>query len=254
MSKKPTIKRKIIKTLWVIFGVSVLFSVLLFGLIAVGAIGYLPPIDQLENPIDKYASQLYSSDGEVLTTYSQSKENRVFVTYDELSPHLINALIATEDIRFYSHSGIDAYALARAVIKRGLLRQKSGGGGSTITQQLAKLLYSPKAESTFHRLLQKPNEWVIAVKLEHFYTKEEIINLYLNKYDFNYNAVGIKSAAKTYFNKLPSELNVEESAMLIGMCKNSSLYNPVRRPELTQQRRNVVLNQMRKSRHLTQNQ
>ena len=254
MSKKPTIKRKIIKTLWVTFGVSVLFSVLLFGLIAVGAIGYLPPIDQLENPIDKYASQLYSSDGEVLTTYSQSKENRVFVTYDELSPHLINALIATEDIRFYSHSGIDAYALARAVIKRGLLRQKSGGGGSTITQQLAKLLYSPKAESTFHRLLQKPNEWVIAVKLEHFYTKEEIINLYLNKYDFNYNAVGIKSAAKTYFNKLPSELNVEESAMLIGMCKNSSLYNPVRRPELTQQRRNVVLNQMRKSRHLTQNQ
>ncbi|HKM44258.1 MAG TPA: transglycosylase domain-containing protein, partial [Dysgonamonadaceae bacterium] len=127
----------------------------------------------------------------------------------------------------------------------------SGGGGSTITQQLAKLLYSPHAQNSFERILQKPIEWVIAVKLEHFYTKEEILNLYLNKYDFNYNAVGIMSAAKTYFNKLPSELNIEESAMLIGMCKNSSLYNPVRRPELTQQRRNVVLMQLEKSHHIS---
>ncbi len=249
--KDSTFKGSIIKALWIAFGVVVLSSLLVFGLIAVGAIGYIPPIDQLENPIDKYASQLYSSDGEVLSTYSQSKENRVFVTYDELSPHLIDALIATEDIRFYSHSGIDAYALARAIIKRGILQQKSGGGGSTITQQLAKLLYSPSAESAFERILQKPIEWVIAVKLEHFYTKEEILNLYLNKYDFNYNAVGIKSAAKTYFNKLPSDLNIEESAMLIGMCKNSSLYNPVRRPEMTQQRRNVVLKQMEKSDHIS---
>ena len=249
--KQSTIKPNIIKTLWIAFGAIILSSILVFGLIAVGAIGYIPPIDQLENPIDKYASQLYSSDGEVLSTYSQSKENRVFVTYDELPQHLIDALIATEDIRFYSHSGIDAYALARAVVKRGILQQKSGGGGSTITQQLAKLLYSPSAESAFERILQKPIEWVIAVKLEHFYTKEEIINLYLNKYDFNYNAVGIMSAAKTYFNKLPSELSIEESAMLVGMCKNSSLYNPVRRPELTQQRRNVVLKQMEKSNHIT---
>ncbi len=254
INKKNSTKRSIIKGLWITFTGVILLSVLLFGLIAIGAIGYLPPIDQLENPIDKYASQLYSSDSEVLSTYSQSKENRVFVSYDELSPHLINALIATEDIRFYSHSGIDAYALARAVIKRGVLQQKSGGGGSTITQQLAKLLYSPSADNSFERILQKPIEWVIAVKLEHFYTKEEILNLYLNKYDFNYNAVGIKSAAKTYFNKLPSELNVEESAMLVGMCKNSSLYNPVRRPELTQQRRNVVLKQLEKSDHITRTQ
>ena len=252
LKNQLSLKHKIIKGLWIAFGAVVLFSILVFGLIAVGAIGYIPPIDQLENPIDKYASQLYSSDGEVLSTYSQSKENRVFVTYDDLSPHLINALIATEDIRFYSHSGIDVYALARAVVKRGILQQKSGGGGSTITQQLAKLLYSPTAGSTFERILQKPIEWVIAVKLEHFYTKEEILNLYLNKYDFNYNAVGIKSAAKTYFNKLPSELNIEESAMLIGMCKNSSLYNPVRRPELTQQRRNVVLKQVEKSNHISE--
>ncbi|MGV8962617.1 MAG: transglycosylase domain-containing protein [Candidatus Saccharimonadaceae bacterium] len=254
IKKQSGSKRTIIKALWLAFGGLVLLSVFLFGLIAVGAIGYIPPIDQLENPIDKYASQLYSSDGEVLSTYSQSQENRVFVAYNELSPHLIDALIATEDIRFYSHSGIDVYALARAIVKTGILQQKSGGGGSTITQQLAKLLYSPSAANSFERILQKPIEWVIAVKLEHFYTKEEILNLYLNKYDFNYNAVGIKSAAKTYFNKLPSELSIEESAMLIGMCKNSSLYNPVRRPELTQQRRNVVLKQMEKSHYLTQNQ
>lgn len=251
IKKSSSTKHSIIKGLWLAFASVILFTLLVFGLIAVGAIGYLPPIDQLENPIDKYASQLYSSDGEVLSTYSQSKENRVFVKYNDLSPHLINALIATEDIRFYSHSGIDVYALTRAVIKRGILQQKSGGGGSTITQQLAKLLYSPHAQNSFERILQKPIEWVIAVKLEHFYTKEEILNLYLNKYDFNYNAVGIMSAAKTYFNKLPSELNIEESAMLIGMCKNSSLYNPVRRPELTQQRRNVVLKQLEKSHHLT---
>ncbi len=261
IKKQPSFKSKIIKGMWLFFGAIVLSSILVFGLIAVGAIGYIPPIDQLENPIDKYASQLYSSNGEVISTYSQSKENRVFVqiaTKDtsrvenkDLSYHLINALISTEDIRFYSHSGIDAYALARAVVKRGILQQKSGGGGSTITQQLAKLLYSPSAGSTFERILQKPIEWVIAVKLEHFYTKEEILNLYLNKYDFNYNAVGIMSAAKTYFNKEPKDLSIEESAMLVGMCKNSSLYNPVRRPELTQQRRNVVLMQMEKSGHIT---
>lgn len=251
IQKQPTFKQKIIKGLWLIFGFIVLSSVLVFGLIAVGVIGYIPPIDQLENPIDKYASQVYSSDGVVISTYSRSQENRVFSSYNDLPDHLINALISTEDIRFYSHSGIDAYALARAVIKRGVLQQKSGGGGSTITQQLAKLLYSPTAATTFERMLQKPIEWVIAVKLEHFYTKEEIINLYFNKYDFNYNAVGIMSAAKTYFNKLPEELNMEESAMLVGMCKNSSLYNPVRRPELTQQRRNVVLMQMEKSGYIS---
>lgn len=258
-SKRPIknqhkFKRSIIKGLWLIFGTIVLSSILVFGLIAMGAIGYIPPIDQLENPIDKYASQLYSSNGEVLSTYSQSKENRVFVTYGELPPHLIDALISTEDIRFRSHSGIDAYSLARAIVKRGILQQKSGGGGSTITQQLAKLLYSPTAGSTFERILQKPIEWVIAVKLEHFYTKEEIINLYLNKYDFNYNAVGIMSAAKTYFNKHPRDLSIEESAMLVGMCKNSSLYNPVRRTEMTQQRRNVVLMQMEKYDHISKNQ
>jgi len=246
-----TLKQKIVKTMWILFGLAVAFILMLFALISVGAIGYLPEISELENPIDKYASQVISSDKELLFTYSQSNNNRIFVDYSDLSPHLIDALIATEDIRYYSHSGIDFISVGRAVVKTLLLNRESSGGGSTITQQLAKLLYSPPANNKLQRVFQKPVEWVIAAKLERFYTKDEIINLYLNKYDFNYNAVGIESAARTYFNKTPKELNIEESAMLIGMLKNSSLYNPVRRPEVTRGRRNVVLTQMEKYDYLT---
>ncbi|MFA5694010.1 MAG: biosynthetic peptidoglycan transglycosylase, partial [Proteiniphilum sp.] len=227
--------------MWALFGLAVAFLILLFALISVGAVGYLPQINELENPIDKYASQVISTDNELLFTYSQSDDNRIFVDYSDLSPYLIDALIATEDIRYYSHSGIDFISVGRAVVKTMLLNRESSGGGSTITQQLAKLLYSPRASNKLQRVFQKPVEWVIAAKLERYYTKDEIINLYLNKYDFNYNAVGIESAARTYFNKTPKELNTEESAMLIGMLKNSSLYNPVRRPEVTRDRRNVVL-------------
>ncbi|HOO95314.1 MAG TPA: transglycosylase domain-containing protein [Proteiniphilum sp.] len=237
--------------MWSIFGLGVAFLLLLFTLISVGAVGYLPQISELENPIDKYASQVISTDNELLFTYSQSDDNRIFVDYSDLSPHLIDALIATEDIRYYSHSGIDFISVGRAVVKTMLLNRESSGGGSTITQQLAKLLYSPRASNKLQRVFQKPVEWVIAAKLERFYTKDEIINLYLNKYDFNYNAVGIESAARTYFNKTPKELNIEESAMLIGMLKNSSLYNPVRRPEVTRDRRNVVLSQMEKYDYLS---
>ncbi len=248
-SQKP--KQKIVRTMWSIFGLGVAFLLLLFTLISVGAVGYLPQISELENPIDKYASQVISTDNELLFTYSQSDDNRIFVDYSDLSPHLIDALIATEDIRYYSHSGIDFISVGRAVVKTMLLNRESSGGGSTITQQLAKLLYSPRASNKLQRVFQKPVEWVIAAKLERFYTKDEIINLYLNKYDFNYNAVGIESAARTYFNKTPKELNIEESAMLIGMLKNSSLYNPVRRPEVTRDRRNVVLSQMEKYDYLS---
>lgn len=244
-------KRNIIRWMWRLFFLFMFLLIVLFGLISVGAIGYLPPISELQNPIDKYASQIYSSDAKLLGTFSQSKENRIFVKYSELSPHLIHALVATEDERYYSHSGIDAYALARAVIKTGILQQKGGGGGSTISQQLAKLLWSPSASSKLARVVQKPIEWVIATNLERFYTKDEIINLYLNKYDFNYNAVGIQSAAQTYFDKVPHDLTIEESAMLVGMLKNSSLYNPVRRPELTKKRRDVVFVQMRKAGYLS---
>ncbi|QRX64392.1 transglycosylase domain-containing protein [Dysgonomonadaceae bacterium zrk40] len=246
-----TPKQKIVRTMWSIFGLGVAALLLLFTLISVGAVGYLPQISELENPIDKYASQVISTDNELLFTYSQSDDNRIFVDYSDLSPHLIDALIATEDIRYYSHSGIDFISVGRAVVKTMLLNRESSGGGSTITQQLAKLLYSPRASNKLQRVFQKPVEWVIAAKLERFYTKDEIINLYLNKYDFNYNAVGIESAARTYFNKTPKELNAEESAMLIGMLKNSSLYNPVRRSEVTRDRRNVVLSQMEKYDYLS---
>ncbi len=249
--KTPTPKQKIVRAMWALFGLAFGFLILLFTLISVGAIGYLPEINELENPIDKYASQVISTDNELLFTYSQSDDNRIFIDYSDLSPHLIDALIATEDIRYYSHSGIDFISVGRAVVKTMLLNRESSGGGSTITQQLAKLLYSPRASNKLQRVFQKPVEWVISTQLERFYTKDEIINLYLNKYDFNYNAVGIESASRTYFNKTPKELNIEESAMLIGMLKNSSLYNPVRRPEVTRDRRNVVLSQMEKYDYLS---
>lgn len=251
--KKHILKlNNILKALWVLFAVIVIGIISLFILISKGVIGYMPPVKDLQNPIDKYASQVYSSDNELLGTYSQSKENRIYSSYEDLSPYLVEALIATEDVRFREHSGIDVEALGRAFVKRGILQQKSGGGGSTISQQLAKLLYSPPAESFTDRLLQKPIEWAIATQLERYYTKEEIINLYLNKFDFLNNAVGIQSAAKVYFNKLPKDLTIEEAATLVGMCKNPSLFNPRRRVEATQGRRNVVLGQMVKAGYLTE--
>lgn len=244
-------EKNIVKILWSLFGIATGAIVLFFLLIATGIIGYIPKIDQLENPIDKYASQIISSDNELLFTYSQTDDNRIFVDYSDLSPHLIDALVATEDVRYYTHSGIDIIGLGRVIFKTFILQREQSGGGSTITQQLAKLLYSPRASNKIERIFQKPVEWVIAAKLERFYSKDEIINLYLNKYDFNYNAIGIESAARTYFNKTPDELNIQESAMLIGMLKNSSLYNPVRRPELTKERRDVVLRQMQKAGYIT---
>jgi len=248
---KVKTKRVIIVSAWTIYAVCVLAVIFVFIAISKGAIGYMPPVEQLENPIDKYASQVVSSDGKTLGSYAYSMDNRIRVNYEDLSPELVKALIATEDIRYAKHSGIDAQGLFRAIVKRGLLFQKSGGGGSTITQQLAKQLYSPSADNVVQRMLQKPIEWVIAVQLERFYTKEEIINLYLNKFDFLYNAVGIQSAARVYFGKTPGTLKVEEAATLVGMCKNPSYYNPVRHNERTRGRRNVVLEQMYKANYLT---
>ena len=245
-------RKKLMITLWVLF-FGVVGGVLgLFALIENGSIGYMPDLQELENPVDKYASQVISDDGVLLGTWSYSRANRIFVSYDDLSPYLVEALVATEDERFYEHSGIDFRAVLRAVVKRVLLRQKQAGGGSTITQQLAKQLYSAKAGNIWERAMQKPIEWVIAVKLERYYTKEEIITMYLNYFDFLHNAVGIKTAAKTYFNKEPKDLNINECATLVGMCKNPSLFNPVRRPEQSQGRRDVVLDQMLKSGRLTQ--
>lgn len=253
-TKKKRNSKRIVKILWGAFACFIIALIVVFSLISVGAIGYMPDVEELENPIDKYASQVYSTDGELLGTYSLAKNNRIFSRYEDLSPYLVQALVATEDARYYSHSGIDAYALVRAVVKRGLLMDKSGGGGSTIPQQLAKQLYSPTSENLLERALVKPIEWVIAVKLERYYTKEEIVNLYLNQFDFLYNAVGIQSAAQVYFNKTPKDLKIEEAATLIGMCKNPSYFNPKRYPDRTRGRRNVVLEQMYKNDYITEQQ
>lgn len=236
---------------WSLFGLCFLSVALIFAAIAKGWIGYVPPVEDLENPHLKFATQIISDDGQLLGTWSLSKENRVYVGYADLSPFLIKALIDTEDVRFKAHSGIDAKAFFRALIKRGVLMQRNAGGGSTITQQLAKQFYSPIADNVMERLLQKPIEWVIAVQLERYYTKEEILTMYLNKFDFLNNAVGIKTAANTYFSKEPKELNVEEAATLVGMCKNPSFFNPRRFNERAKGRRNVVIEQMRKAGDLT---
>ena len=244
-------RKKFVITLWVILFLCISAVSLAFYAIWHGWIGYMPNLYQLENPVNKYASQAVSADGKLLGTWSYSRANRIFVGFDDLSPWLVKALVATEDERFYDHSGIDYRALARAVVKRGLLGQSNAGGGSTITQQLAKQLYSDVAQSTMERALQKPIEWVIAVKLERYYTKEEIITMYLNYFDFLHNAVGIKTASRTYFNKEPQNLSVCEAATLIGMCKNPSYFNPVRKPERCRERRNVVLDQMVKAGYLS---
>ena len=175
-------RKAFIHFLWGGLIIVILFSAGAFTAIWNGWIGYMPDIEDLQNPINRYATQVYSSDGKVMGTWNLNKENRIVIPYSKISPNLVHALVATEDERFYEHSGIDFIALSRAVVKRGILGQKSAGGGSTITQQLAKQLYSSTAQSTLERLLQKPIEWVIAVKLERCYTKEEIIALYLNYY------------------------------------------------------------------------
>ena len=244
--------RKIIKALWIFLAVIVLAIVIVFVSISKGWIGYMPPVEELENPSYKFATEIFSEDEKVLGTWSYSKENRVYTAYKDLSPSIINALIATEDVRFVEHSGIDAKALFRAFVKRGLMFQKNAGGGSTLSQQLAKQLFTENvARNTLQRLFQKPIEWVIAVKLERYYTKEEILSMYLNKFDFLNNAVGIKTAAYTYFGCEPKDLKIEEAATLVGMCKNPSLYNPVRFNERSRARRNVVLEQMRKAGYIT---
>ena len=240
-------RKRFIHILWALLAGGFVSAIVGFFAIWFGWIGYMPDIEDLQNPINRFATQVYSSDGKVIGTWNLNKENRIVIPYKKMSPYLVQALVATEDERFYEHSGIDFRALGRAIIKRGILGQTNAGGGSTITQQLAKQLYSSTAQSAAQRMFQKPIEWVIAIKLERYYTKEEIIALYLNYFDFLHNAVGIKTAANTYFNKEPKDLTVCEAATLIGLCKNPSLFNPVRYPERAKERRNVVLSQMVKA-------
>ena len=245
-------RKIIVRTLWSLIVATVLTAVVGFYAINEGWIGYMPPIEELQNPINRFATQVVSADGKIMGTWNYNRENRIIVDYTQLPPSLIQALVATEDVRFYDHSGIDFFALGRAVVKRGVFGKKSAGGGSTITQQLAKQLYSGTAHSVMERVLQKPIEWVIAVRLERNYTKDEIIAMYLNYFDFLHNAVGIKTASNTYFSKEPKDLSVTESAVLVGLCKNPSYYNPVRYPDRSLERRNVVLHQMMKAGYLSE--
>lgn len=236
-----------IKFFWLTFCVGLLGVALIFGSAAFGLFGPMPPLAQLENPKTNLATQIISSDGEILGKFFYN-DNRTAIQFNELPSHLVDALVATEDERFYSHSGIDFRGTLRAIAYLG-----KRGGASTITQQLARQLFvGVRSRNKVQAITQKIKEWVLAVKLERRYTKEEIIAMYLNIYDFGYQADGIQSAAKIYFNKSPMTLSIEEGATLIGMLKNSSLFNPKRRPERTQQRRNVVFQQMYRNDFLTE--
>ena len=252
--KRAARTKKMIRALWTINFCGVALVMLIGVMIYHGYIGYMPPVEGLLNPEDRFASRLFTSDGVEMGRFYQSRNNRVYADYSEISPNVINALIATEDERFMQHSGIDIMALSRVLFKTILLRQKNAGGGSTITQQLAKQLYSPESDGLMDRFIQKPVEWAIAVKLERYYTKEEIIKMYLNQFDFLNNAVGIKPAAHVYFNTAPDSLKIEQAAMLVGMAKNPSLYNPARadRKDAAVGRRNVVLQQMLKADLITE--
>ena len=225
---------------WGLFIGGILLVFLIMWLITRGALGYLPPLEELQNPKNTFASEIISSDMQSLGRYYRY-ENRIGVQYTDLSPNIINALVATEDVRFYQHTGVDLKSMFRAILKLG-----RAGGGSTLTQQLAKQLWSPRANNIFERAMQKPIEWVIATKLERLYSKDEILLMYLNQFDFLYNAVGIQSASQVYFSTTPTDLKLEQAAMLVGMCKNPSLYNPVRHPQRATNRRNTVLSQMAK--------
>jgi penicillin-binding protein 1A len=246
-------REKFNKYFWIVFISPFALLVLFLLLAAVGGLGYMPNITTLENPKIDLASQVISEDNKVLGAFYYMNQNRTYVDYDELPDYLIKALIATEDRRFFRHSGIDAKGLARVVLKTGLLMQRSSGGGSTITQQLAKLLFHKPPRTKIGRGIQKIKEWIIAVRLEKAYTKEEIITMYFNQFDYLNQAVGIKSAAQVYFSTFPDSLTLEQSAMLVGMAKNPSYYNPVdsNRRELVQRRRNVVLNQMVKYKYIS---
>lgn len=244
-TKEKTNFKKYIKWFWGIVLGGFSFLILLFLFASWGFLGALPTFEELENPETNLATEVISIDGETIGKYAT--ENRTPINYKELPANLVSALVATEDERFYEHSGIDFRGTARAVLKPG------SGGASTITQQLAKMLFTGKASrNIFLRIGQKVKEWVVATKLERQYTKQEIIAMYLNKYDFLNQAVGIRSAARIYFGKEPKELNIEESAMLVGMLKNSSYFNPLRREEKVKQRRNVVLKQMNRSEFITE--
>lgn len=249
MAQKKQPKQRYLRTMWLVFGGLWIFIVLFFTLLSMGWLGFMPSFEELENPRSLQASEVISADGEVLGFIGL--ENRSNVTFDQISPNLINALIATEDVRFYKHSGIDERSLFRVLFKTVIGRHGSSGGGSTITQQLAKNLFPRGKRSKTGVVYVKLKEWVVAVKLEHNYSKQEILAMYLNTVDFGSNAYGIKTAAMTFFGKTPAELDVDEAAILVGLLKAPTTYSPVINPERSLARRNTVLHQMKKNGYLT---
>ncbi len=245
--KKGTSFFKFIKWFWILFASGIGLAVLIFLLASWGLLGPLPTYELLENPQTNLASQIISSDGKLLGKFYLD-DNRTDVSYDDLPQNLVDALIASEDVRFYDHSGIDPRGTLRALFFLG-----KRGGASTITQQLARQIYvGPRSSSKFETIKQKVKEWVIAIQLERRYTKEEIMTMYLNIYDFGNNADGIRSASKIYFGKEPKNLKIEESAMLVGMLQNSSYFNPLRRLDKTQDKRNLVLRQLEKYEYINE--
>lgn len=260
MDKKKILERlqtpKAVRWFWIILCAPVALILLLLLLTRLWAFGKLPTFEELENPKSNLATEIYSDDGEMIGSFFI--QNRSYVDYNELSPALVAALISTEDMRFYSHSGIDFISLARVAVKTLALGNRRQGGGSTITQQLAKNLY-PRDTAVYNNpiskgsklVISKLKEWITAVMLEYNYTKEEIITMYLNTVPYGSNAYGIKSAARTFFNKLPSELNVQEAAMLVGVVNAPTRYSPRSNPDRALARRNTVISRMREKGYLT---
>ena len=247
--KKTKKKHSLIGTMWLIFGGIWVVLILFFALLSMGWLGFMPSFEELENPRSLQASEVLSADGEVLGFIGL--ENRSNVSFDQISPNLINALIATEDVRFYKHSGIDSRSLGRVLFKTVIGRHGSSGGGSTITQQLAKNLFPRGNRSRLGVVFVKFKEWVVAVKLEHNYSKQEILAMYFNTVDFGSNAYGIKTACKTFFDKSPDELGVDEAALLVGLLKAPTYYSPILHPDRSLARRNTVLSQMHRYDYLT---
>jgi penicillin-binding protein 1A len=243
-TKKNSYSKRVVKKLWKYFLVCIALGLLFLVSVRYGVFGKLPDTRELENPKTKLASEIIADNGDVLGKMFY-QEDRTNSTFNEIPQHMNNALVATEDCRFYSHSGIDAKALIRAIVKLG-----RDGGGSTITQQLAKNLFHDRSTSKIGRILQKIKEWILAIEIEKRYTKDEIIIMYFNTVPWG-NSYGIKSASKRYFNKPTKDLKIEEAAVLVGMLKAPTYYNPYRNPENSTRRRNVVLSQMKKYDYIT---
>ena len=234
-----------VRIFWKIFFYGLGTFILFLVLINLGVFGSLPSLKELENPSITLATEVFAEDGTPMGKYYKDKGNRSSVEFKDISPNVVNALVATEDERFYEHSGIDGFSVMRAVAKLG-----HDGGGSTITQQLAKNLLEQGSRNMVRRFIEKLKEWIIAIKLERNFTKQEILALYLNEVPFGDNVYGIRNASRTFFQKEPDRLNVDEAAVLIGMLKGNTLYNPRKNPKMAIERRNTVINQMVKNNYL----